>query len=276
MSLLNSKNDYQRRASLANITTAVSTRALDASWQVPHGELFPKLCPLVVDVSNGVRAKLPDLLRKLSPNDVSAHIDELLPYIRLGLTNMAADIASSASDVLMMVLEIGPYDLVECAGGWVKTLTTLLAALKWGAPTEIEVRNKGWMPANLISEGKISLKLMNVLAAFLRIGLSERPVADERVNARTWPFPLCNTEAHMLPKRPNAFAHLNLFGPPRDEASTMYVEREQRQRIFHRRYRASVEGGAYAAKLQEGEVGRAAASVGIVVKDGMEGFELDA
>ncbi len=79
----------------------------------------------------------------------------------------------------------------------------------------------------------------------------------------------------MLPKRSNAFAHLNLFGSPRDEESEMYVEREDRQRIFQKRYYAIVSSGVEAAKREGGEVGRAAAGVAKVLAEGMEGFELD-
>lgn len=79
----------------------------------------------------------------------------------------------------------------------------------------------------------------------------------------------------MLPKRSNVFAHLNLFGPPRDEESEMYAEQEERQAIFHKRFRATVSSGVEAAKREGGEVGRAAAGVAKVLAEEMEGFELD-
>ena len=79
----------------------------------------------------------------------------------------------------------------------------------------------------------------------------------------------------MLPNRSNAFAHLNLFGPPRDEESEMYLEREGRQRIFHKRFHAILSSGVEAAKRGGGEVGRAAAGVAKAIVEGMEGFELD-
>lgn len=79
----------------------------------------------------------------------------------------------------------------------------------------------------------------------------------------------------MIPKRSNAFAHLNLFGPPRDEDGEMYTEREERQRIFHKRFRAAVECGVDAGKKEGGEVGRAAAVVGKALAEGMEGYEPD-
>lgn len=77
----------------------------------------------------------------------------------------------------------------------------------------------------------------------------------------------------MLPKRSNAFAYLNLFEPLRNEESEMYVEREERQRIFQKRFDAIVFSGVEAAKREEGEVGRAAARVAKALAEGMEGFE---
>ena len=79
----------------------------------------------------------------------------------------------------------------------------------------------------------------------------------------------------MLPKRSNAFAHLNLFGAPRDEDSEMYVVREERQRIFQTRFHATVSSGVEAAKREGGEMGRAAAGVSKVLVAGMQGLEMD-
>ncbi len=126
------------------------------------------------------------------------------------------------------------------------------------------------------SEGKIPVKTLNVLASFLRAGLKEEYNADaDTTSTKRWPFPLRHVEAHMLPKRSNAFAHLNLFGPPRDEESEMYVNREERQRIFHKRFHAIVSRGTEAAKREGGEVGRAAAGAAKILAEGMEGFDLD-
>lgn len=79
----------------------------------------------------------------------------------------------------------------------------------------------------------------------------------------------------MIPKRSNAFAHLNLFAAPRDEEGEMYVEREERQRIFHRRFYATVQSNVETARKEGGEAGRAAAGVGKALTEGMEGFEFD-
>ena len=122
------------------------------------------------------------------------------------------------------------------------------------------------------SDGKLPVKTLNVLAAFLRAGLQEDHDADvDAIYSRKWPFPLRYTEAHMLPKRSNTFVHLNLFGAPRDEDNEMYVEREERQRIFQTRFHAIVSSGVEGAKREGGEIGRAAA----VVAKSIQGLESD-
>jgi pre-rRNA-processing protein IPI1 len=78
---------------------------------------------------------------------------------------------------------------------------------------------------------------------------------------------------HMIiPTRSNAFAHLNLFGSPRDEEGEMYIDREDRQRVFNRRFQAAVEKGTIEAKKEAGEAGRAAAILTKVLREGMKDF----
>lgn len=168
-----------------------------------------------------------------------------------------------------------------------KTLKCLLTVLHWHAPyvkpgTGAALGANAWSSSRAPtlgkegSEGKLPVKALNVLTAFLRAGLMEEHDDDaDATYAERWPFPLRYVEAHMLPKRSNAFAHLNLFGPPRDEESEMYVEREERQRVFHKKFHAIISSGVEAAKREGGEVGRAAAGVAKVLIEGMEGFELD-
>ncbi|KAK4696951.1 pre-rRNA-processing protein IPI1, partial [Lecanoromycetidae sp. Uapishka_2] len=287
LSLLSSKTSTQRRDSLAFLTTAITSRPVNTPLPQPISVLLPKLNPLMLDGSNGVRSQLLRLLRTLPPQDIEPHIGQILLYVRTGLTHLAADIRSSATDILLWAIETCPDDeLVSCAGGWVKTLKCLMTVLRWHGPTsstnKASVGGSGWtsMQAPTLSatgaEGKLPVKTLNVLAVFLRAGLA--PLADDTANRpfqSKWPFPLRNVEAHMLPTRSNAFARLNLFGLPRDEESEMYVEREERQRIFHKRFRATVEAGVDRVKKEGGEVGRAASEVGKALEDGMEGFRSD-
>ena len=286
LSLLSSRSSSQRRDSLAYLTAAITSRPVNISLPQPVGVLLSKLNPLILDGSNSVRTQLLKLLRTLPSREIEPHTGQTLLYIRAGLTHLAADIRSSATDLLLWAIEACPNELVSCAGGWVKTLKCLLTVLHWHAPsltpgTGPVVGANAWSSSRAPtlgkegSEGKLTVKTLNVLATFLRAGLMEEHNADEdAMYAEKWPFPLRYVEAHMLPKRSNAFAHLNLFGPPRDEESEMYVEREERHRIFHTRFYAIVSSEVEAAKREGGEVGRAAAGVAKVLTEGMEGFEL--
>ena len=283
LSLLTSSSSTQRRDSLAFLTTAITSRPVDSTLPQPVSVLLPELYRRIPDISNGVRAQLLRLLSALPPQDIEPHVGQLLIHTRAGLTHIAADIRSSAIDLLSWELEICPNEVVSCAGGWVKTLKCLITLLRWHSlvvtnDSKAARRDGSWttLPApnlgNVSSEGKLYVKTLNALAAMLHAGLSPTPESEGKQLSK-WPFPLRNVECHMIPKRSNAFAHLNLFGPRRDEEGEMYVEREERQKVFHRRFGPTVEGGHQAAIKEGGEVGRAAARIGKVLAEGMKDFD---
>ena len=59
----------------------------------------------------------------------------------------------------------------------------------------------------------------------------------------------------MLPTRSNAFGHLNLFGPPRDEEREMYEDVRDRRRVFKGLgYEAAIARGVEGMKKGAGEV----------------------
>ena len=273
LSLLTSRSDSQRRDSLSYLTSAIATRPVSTPLQQPVSVILPKLLPLILDGSNGVRAQLLKLFRTLPPDDVDEHLDQLLLYLRAGITHLAADIRSSALDILGWALEIGGQQLVACAGGWVKTLKCLLAMLGW----PIEASAAAWS-SNKASfgkagtEGKALVKALNSLAAILTAGLLP-PKEDDVKSMEAVGFPLWHVEQHLLPKRTNSLSHLNLFGAPRDEESEVYEDREDRKRIFHPIFQQAIQKGLENAKGEGGEVGRAAAGVRKVVVEGMEDHE---
>ncbi|KAL2042706.1 hypothetical protein N7G274_004465 [Stereocaulon virgatum] len=287
LSLLSSKSSTQRRDSLAYLTTAVASRPAGSPLPQPISVLLPKLNPLILDGANGVRSQLLLLLRALPAKEIEPHIGQVLLYIRAGLTHLAADIRSSATETLLWALETCPDEVVSCAGGWIKTLKCLLTVLHWHDPVQRTTALTGGGTSNWTSskaaglgnagaKGNLPVKTLNVLAAFLRAGLVPAPGERENTPFQSkWPFPLRHVECHMLPKRSNAFAHLNLFGAPRDEEGEMYIEPEDRQRIFHRRFQRAVNMGVEAGKREGGEVGRATAAVGKTVEEGMNDFEVD-
>ncbi|KAF4152352.1 hypothetical protein CNMCM6069_002212 [Aspergillus lentulus] len=71
----------------------------------------------------------------------------------------------------------------------------------------------------------------------------------------------------MVPQATAPFAHLNLFGQPRDEEGEMYETREDRYRVFENRFLGAVQRGLEGARSEGGEVGRASAGVSKVLKE---------
>ena len=288
LSLLSSRSSSQRRDSLAYLTTATTSRPVHTLLPLPISDLLQKLNPLILDGSNGVRSQLLKYFGTLSSLEIGPHIGQTLLYIRAGLTHLAADIRSSATDLLLWAIEACPIELVSCIGGWVKTFKCLLVVLHWH-PTSVTPGQVAAVGANAWSSSlqaptagkpgsgnKIIVKILNVMAAFLSAGLKEEYDADAGgTSYRKWPFPLRYVEAHMLPNRSNAFTHLNLFGSSRDEESEMYASREERQRVFRKKFEAIISSRIEAAKREGGEVGRAAAGVAKALAEGMEGFGMD-
>lgn len=146
-----------------------------------------------------------------------------------------------------------------------------MTMLGWAAATETST----WTSASKASfdkSGKMLPRQLLVLAQFIRAGLMEDEAENQMRFVGYGPFGLENRHM-MMPNVPNAFAHLNLFGSPRDEEGEMYVDREGRQRVFHHRFLAAVEKGVEKAKKEAGEAGRAGAVLGKALKDGMADFD---
>ncbi|KAL8799951.1 MAG: hypothetical protein Q9200_007401 [Gallowayella weberi] len=272
VSLLSSRTDSQRRESLSYLTTAITTRPTHAPLQQPAGVLLQKLVPLTLDPSNGVRTQLLKLLHALPPNDVADHIDKVLLWLPVGLTHLAADIRSSTLEMLVWALECAGDALVSCAGGWVKTLKSLVVMHGWPMESESGPWSSSKTSFGKLGEGKAMAKGLTTLASFLRAGLDER--MEQEVQSTGWGWPLTNTEQHMISRRSNCFAYLGLFkAPGGDDESQLYEDREDRQRVFAWRFQKPIERGLEAAKKEGGEVGRAAASVQKAINEGMRDFD---
>ncbi len=122
------------------------------------------------------------------------------------------------------------------------------------------------------SDGKALAKTLTTLAAFLEAGLHDRR-QEQGMQSMSWGWPLNHVEQHMISRRSNCFAYLNLFGPPPDEESQIYEDRGDRQRVFANRFQKPIELGLEAAKQGGGDVGRASARVQKAIKDGMKDFD---
>lgn len=186
------------------------------------------------------------------------------------MTHLASEIRTDALLVLEWLLEVADDDVVACPGGWVKTLKSFMSMMGWA----VSSTTSKWTAASKASFGKSGKsfpKQVLVLAQFLKVGLVEAK-DDFSVKAVGTSWPMCNSQNFMIPTRSNAFAHLNLFGSSRDEEGEMYIDREDRQRVFEKNFLAAVNTGVEIARKEGGEAGRAAAVLAKVLKEGMADY----
>jgi len=262
-----SRSDTQRRESLAYLTSRVAGKP--SINPVGTSAILTRLLPLVSDGSSAVRSQLLELFRGLPPSEVRPHVDKALMYIRAGMTHLSVDIRSDTLNVLDWLLDVAGDETVSCPGGWMKTLNSFSAMLGWNPTIGSAAGSKGWTTASKATlgaakGGHAQSRQIQALAKFLQVGF--KPEAPTPYKAQGyW------DNIYRLPRRSNPFSYLNLFGPARDEEGEMYPDRESRQTIFHKRWSSAIAKGMEEAKREGGAVGRAAASLDQVLKDGLEG-----
>lgn len=237
---------------------------------LPTAVILPKLLPLILDGHSAVRTQLLKLLKLLPPADIADRAEAALLYIRAGMTHLAAEIRLDALSVLEWLIEVAQEEVVACPGGWMKTLKSFVSMLGWAS---VSGTNK-WTATSRASfnSGKATKtfpRQLLVLSQFLKVGLIPADTDGIALISRGANFPVWDMDCHMIPSRSNAYAHLNLFGSTRDEEGEMYIDREDRQRAFARRFATTVYKGTENAKKEGGEVGRAAAILGKILTDGM-------
>ena len=232
--------------------------------------MLPKILPLALDGSDGVRGQLVRLLRALEPEDVEAYAEKILLYVRAGMTHLAAGIRDSALDILSWALDcIGP-SLVSCPGGWIKTLKYFAVMMGW--PFGESQQNAAQMAKNYShGESKALIKVLTNLNGYLRRGLRANECYETGRQQDT--FPLTAEESYNISKRSNAFAYLNLFGSRRDEDGDMYTEWEDRRQALHVHLAGSLVRGFRDLKKGGGETGRIASTGEQIVTDSMTDFE---
>lgn len=250
------------------MTSAVASQADSATLPQPSSVIIPAVQRLILDGSNNVRQQLLKLLQSLPKNDIASYADQILLHTRAAMTHLASEIRVFGLDVLDWLLEVAGDEVVSCAGGWVKMLKCFLSLLGWASEA-----NSKWSTAKSYgkADSKIQVKQMNALTSFLRTGLFHAKSTASAINS-SGDFPLWQTQHHILPERSNTYAHLNLFGAVRDEEAEMYEDREDRQRVFHFRAEEAIVKGLEQATKGGGELGRTAAQLRKVVREGMADF----
>lgn len=236
--------------------------------------MLPTLLPLILDASNNVRTQLLKLLRTLPRNDVEDHVGQLLPYVRAGMTHLAADIRVSAVEILSWMVEAAGGQVVACAGGWIKTLNCFLSVLGWHTEESSRWSSNRASFGKSGSQGRPMVKVLGTLAEFLEAGIGQPAALSDDISAEgdrvsSWPFPLCQTAQHMLTESSTPYTYLNLYGQPRDEEGEMYETREDRYRVFSSRFLPAIERGIKSAREEGGELGRASSGVSKVLKAAM-------
>lgn len=240
--------------------------------------------PLVLDGSPAVRQQLLKLLKAvtLKSDGVRGETDRILLYIHAGMTHLSADIRTFAMDVLDWLVDDARQEAVGCAGGWVKTLTCFMGLFGWQQQSQAASQpQKGWSSQQRVgvkpgSQAKALSRQLMTFANFLRSGIGrekKKGLADSDLDING--FPILHMRQHLLPERSNAFAHLNLFGPPREEETQILEDREDRQRIFARRFQQAVIQGIEGVIKEGGDLGRAAAAVRKAVNQGVADYEVE-
>ncbi len=241
----------------------MSSRPVDSPLPQPVSSILPKLYPLILDGSNSVRNQLLKLFRSLSPEEVEDHVPDILPYVRAGMTHLAAEIRLFSVDALCWLLDIAATEVVSCAGGWYKTLNCFLSILGWYTSDAVKWSSNRANFGKAGSEGRPMAKTLLALTEFVQAGMgiesaefSSNGDGDSHVQ-----FPLWSSSQHLLPQKSNAFGYLNLFGMPKDDETEMLEDREDRLRVFDTTFRAAIDMGLEGARKEGGEVGRAAAAL---------------
>lgn len=275
----NSKNDSQRRDALSFLISHLSSLPANSELPLPTSVLLPKLLPLVLDGSGSIRTQLLKLFRLFPRNDIAERIENSLLYIRAGMTHLSLDIRTDALAFLEWLLEVAEEEVVGCAGGWFKVLKCFMSIMGWAATTE----TSKWtfaIKATFPKAGKAYPYQLLVFSKFLKAGLieSEHVIRlaelrrSERLNQSISIFPVVDSHFNMIPTVSNAYAHLNLFGKPRDEEGEAYCDRKARQRVFNNYFLLDIQTGVKTARKDGGEIGRAAAALDEVLRKGMADY----
>lgn len=229
-----------------------------------------------------------------------------MPYIRAGMTHLAAEVRVSSVEVLGWLVSIAGEEVVGVAGGWVKTLNCFLSVLGWhvaakskwtslatstSTSASVSGNGTGSSTSGKASYGKAGTKgrpqvrFLTILADFLDAGIgssnsqSMDTTADSASESENQyhTFPITTFASHLIPGNvASPYLTLNLFGAPRDEEGEMYETREDRWRVFvARRFLGAVERGLETARGEGGEVGRASALAAKVLRNAKEDLEGD-
>lgn len=187
-------------------------------------------------------------------------------FIRAGMTHISADISNDSLGFMEWLLDVADGEVVRCAGGWVKTLNTFVAATGWAITSSKDGWSSGSRSASRAKDAQIYARQMTTLSRFLEAGL--KPEDFVRLTESD------QDNLARIPQDLNSFEHLNISGSSPDEEGVMYDDREDRQRIFQQRgYEEAILKGVEKAKKEGGATGRAAVQLDQVIRVNMADYE---
>lgn len=263
LSLLTHKADTQKRDSLSYLTKVIlACRDSTLPLPQPASLIIPKVQPLISHTNDEVRKGTLRLLQALPKEDVKRNAESLLLHVMIGMKQLARANQLSGLQVLEWLMHTAGEGIVSAPGGWWKTLRQLCNTLRW----RVDDKTAKLVVTQAVDNHLYTAQL-NALGTFLEAGFRRPPPPSE---AAWVSFPLWHTEAHLLPSDSNCFRHLQLFGPPRSPEDEMYSEVENRVRVFKEEFLGTVEQGLEGAKKMGGEIGRSAAMVRKILKEGMK------
>ncbi|RDA94596.1 hypothetical protein CP533_2408 [Ophiocordyceps camponoti-saundersi (nom. inval.)] len=255
-----SRSDKQRQEALSYLTSQLSNEP--PCNPVGTRALLTKLLPLVSDSSTPVRSQLLKLLRTLPRDEVKNGVEHAIMYVRAGMTHLSSDTSTDALSVMEWLLDVADNELIACSGGWDKTLSTFCAMMGWS----VSQSSGGWTGSAGVGlkgrHGQVHVRQMTALMRFLEAGFRAETASESKA-FEYW------DSLYKLPRAANAFAHLDLTGERRDTEGDMYPDREARQMIFQRKFLDPISKGVETAKKEGGPAGRAAVSLGNVLRLGM-------
>ncbi|MCJ1467218.1 rRNA processing protein [Pseudocyphellaria aurata] len=247
---LNSQNDKKRREALTYLKNLPVAELSDA---IQTEGLLPKLLQLTLVVNHQVRREAVVVLSLIPPEQAAEYVEQMLPFVRAGLTHLAANIAATSLELLDWLIKSCGEQLVSCRGGWVKTLKCFLVMLRWTS----EAKTSGWV-FNRSSVGKQASSLarcLQVLAAFLETGL-RRPKED---CAKVPIFPIVSTLGTISPTATaTTFSYLDLFGEVPDNDNAECNDVDTRKRVVAESFQIPLGKGLAALLEDGGHVGAAA------------------
>lgn len=235
--------------------------------------LLDKLLPLITDTSSGVRTSLLRLFQALPAAEVAPHADKVAKWVRLGMLHLSSEVRHDAIKFMEWLLDTAGGPLVETAGGWTKTLEAFAAMMGWKsasvAAAKSAATDKSWTTAPKTTfgadkGGSSYASQITVLTKFVALGLKQPPPVKPLTENEYW------EHVYRLPKGPNPFGYLSLFGPPQD--GEICADVEERQKAFWK-WMDTVQQKAGEARREGGPAGRAAGELMNVVEEGMEGYE---